>query len=380
MKKILFVALAATLLAAGCQKTEVINPVGNAINFATGMSKLTKADAAAEGTSNLQDQEFRVWAYADYEDLNTEKVEKDNIYDGIANMNVDYTPGADGAEGTWAPVKQYYWPGVNKNLRFFAVSGANLGDDLSAQETVAIAINKTGEGDAETVAPTLTINNYTVNNASPNADLMVADFVCQNQSNKEVNLIFRHTLAKVEFLFKTTTAPDADVFVQSVLVENVNTTATLVVRENTDEATAAAKPMVFTWGTATAPKPFTDDYNETDDTFPTIAADDRISEGDVDNKAMKLTNDANVFTTWLVMPQSIADYQVKVRYVIGVREFESIFPLYTEKLTAWAPNQYVRYTVTLAPNLISFNPSVKDWDQYDADDATDGKQDIEMEN
>ena len=36
MKKFFFVALAATLLAAGCQKTEVINPVGGrSMSFTT---------------------------------------------------------------------------------------------------------------------------------------------------------------------------------------------------------------------------------------------------------------------------------------------------------------------------------------------------------
>ena len=71
---------------------------------------------------------------------------------------------------------------------------------------------------------------------------------------------------------------------------------------------------------------------------------------------------------------------------MGERNFESTFPLYTADLLQWLPNQYVRYTVTLAPNLISFNPTVEGWDQYDAVDdvegnsATTGNQDITMQN
>ena len=56
MKKIFFVALAATLLAASCQKTEVINPVGGPVmSFNTGMGKITKAvgTADAEAANNM---------------------------------------------------------------------------------------------------------------------------------------------------------------------------------------------------------------------------------------------------------------------------------------------------------------------------------------
>jgi amino acid transporter len=57
MKKIFYVALSATLLAAGCQKTEVLNPVGEpTMTFTTGMGKLTKAvgtaDAEAAGLTD----------------------------------------------------------------------------------------------------------------------------------------------------------------------------------------------------------------------------------------------------------------------------------------------------------------------------------------
>lgn len=83
MKRILFVALSATLLAAGCQKTEIINPVNsNVMTFSTNMSKLTKAgqqDAEKTGEVNLQEQNFRVWAYCAYEDQNTTAVEMNSI-------------------------------------------------------------------------------------------------------------------------------------------------------------------------------------------------------------------------------------------------------------------------------------------------------------
>ena len=380
MKKIFFVALSATLLAAGCQKTEVLNPVGEpAMVFTTGMNKLTKsvgtADADSDGTVNLKAQDFRVWAYADYEDDNTSGVELDQIYDGMENLAITYTEttseNGEGKLSSWAPAKEYYWPGTGKNLRFFAVSGVNLGEDLSETEVVVPSISRTETA----VTPSLVVNNFVVDHESPNADLMVADFVCQNQTNKEVALKFRHTLSKVQFLFKTTAASERPVFVQSLKVENINTKSTLTVTDAAADAGAAAR---FAWAAGSAPQAFTDDYTTEPADFPT--APEYIEGKAADKTALKLTTNAEKFATWQVIPQSISGLKVNILYIIGERQFESIFTLSTENLTAWAPNQYIRYTVTLAPNVISFVPSVEDWDQYDADNATEGDQDIEMEN
>ena len=378
MKKILLVAASVTLLAAGCQKTEIVNPVGEpAMTFSTGMKKLTKAvgtaDADSTGIYNLQAQDFRVWAYADYEDENTLMTDElDQIYDGMANLNVYYrettTPSGEGKTTSWTPNKEYYWPGVDKNLRFYAVSGATLGEDLSSTDSVKINIKRipgtpaneeTGaEGTADVVYDTLFVNNFTVNYQKPNTDLMVADFVCQNQSKKEVNLNFRHALSKVEFLFKTLDQSDRYVFVQSLEVKNINTKSTLTV--TAQDTTGKQKPLKFEWATAEVPQTFVDDYVEVPTDFP--AEVEYMAGAAEDTTAMKLTPKAETFATWMVVPQIITGYQVKVLYVIGERQFESIFTLSSDNLPSWNPNQYVRYTVTLAPNLISFVPKVEDWD------------------
>lgn len=398
MKKILFVAATVALMAAGCTKTEVINPVGNKMGFTTGMGKLTKAagtaDADNDGDVNLQAQDFRVWAYADYEDNNTTDRELDQIYDGMANMNVYYTaPAANAAEGTlgtWSPIKEYYWPGVDKNLRFFAVSGLDLGDDLSTTEKVAIAINRTYDEGTPTpvVAPTLTVKEFIVNNEAPNADLMVADFLCQNQSDKIVDLDFRHALTKVEFLFKTLQEADDVVFVQSLSVAGVKTKSTLTVSENKDESTKDTRPMNFVWATPDVAQVFTDDYDKKDDTFPksveAVNASGTLTEENktLDTTVMKLTTEAKNFCTWLAMPQDITGLKVVVTYVVGERQFISEFDLAVGgNFPSWNVNQYVRYTVTLCPGKISFDASVDTWKQYDADgDKENNNQDIEYQN
>ncbi len=398
MKKIFFVALGATLLAASCQKTEIINPVGgNVMTFSTNMSKLTKAgqqDAEKTGEVNLQEQNFRVWAYGAYEDENTTATELNNIYDGIENLDVTYAPAQDAIPESWGTAKEYFWPGVGKELKFFAVS-----DGVTVASASKVAI-----GDD---INSLTITDFEVLPTSYNTDLMVADFVKQHQGDKVVDLKFHHALSKVQFVFKTVATGDATVYVQDLVVKDLETKGTLNVApkpaetpENggteTDEPTTQAEgetttyvgevtPVKFTWAlptsTTEAPsatlKDFADDWTASvvtsgenaDADFPSKIDGADVTEAD--KVAMKVTatgNNSQVFTTWLMLPQNIEGKKVEITYLINERKFTSIFPLETASLKAWADNQYVKYTITLAPNLISFNPSVEDW--ADANDLT----------
>lgn len=376
MKKILFAAFAATLLTAGCQKTEVILPEGptegSLMSFSTEMSKLTKssnpkdeADADAEGMYNLRAQEFKVWAYCDYDDTNTDDIELDQIYDGMEGLDINYDRFADHVDtkedtGTWTSEKEYYWPSAGKHLRFFAVSGVSNEVDIDLQRSQ----------DKTTASPKLTINNYKVDNTDPNTDLMVADFIRKDKSgDKRVTFNFRHALSKVQFQFKTE-GTEADVYIQSLTVADVKTVANLEVTENTE-----SKNIIFTWGSPVTPMPFTDDCGVTNSGISDINIETLDGQAD-DDTAIKLTDQAQEFATWLVIPQdivtedtdgSITGYKVEVIYVIGTRQFKAVFPLYTDTLVRWAENQYAKYVVTITPNKISFNASSTDWAPYDGD-------------
>lgn len=374
MKRILFVACAATLLAAGCQKTEIINPVGGEVmTFTTGLNKLTKAvgeaDADSTGMLNLKAQDFRVWAY--YVAANEQTGDAANaLYDGMGNSPVTYSE-----DGKWSTDKQYYWPGQDKELRFFAVS-ADAGTHGAAGKVDEGKVTISDDRD------TLTIKEFVVNHESPNTDLMVADFIAKSQGttalDKSVNLVFRHALAKVEFLFNTDTSLDTDVWVQEVSVSGVNTTSTLTVSEVSNVTT-------FDWGTPTDPQVFYDDY-ESDGEDVDLPTDLVEAEGVTlkeNAHAMYLTDDPEIFTTWLVMPQDIKkdliDLKVNVIYVMGNRQFEASFSLGTDTLTAWAYNQYVKYTITLTPNLISFNPTVEPWTESGEAATDENAEDTSME-
>lgn len=423
MKRILFAAVFASLLTISCQKTEVLNHVsGKPMAFTTGMSKLTKAvgDAESTGQRNLETQEFSVWAYADVVGSNFDNslsVAEDYIYDGIKNILVDCeTPSKDAVkddpatdadetqaavDAEWGTTREYYWPGENKKLMFYAVSAdqAWLKPASPAICPVDIDINNNVMTIKDFVVSRSTANDE--NQSAPNEDLMVADFVKQDQShnNGTVELKFRHTLTKVQFLFKTITVPGVNVYVQSLKVDDLETTGTLTVNPGT--VTNATTSISFDWGDlpktgSTTLKPFIDDWEtdvpSTDTSFPSkIEGETPTPE---DKKAMKLIatggadDPAQIFTTWLMIPQSVAGKKVEITYLINERRFTSVFALDTQlKDSKWDDNQYIRYMVTLAPNIITFVPEVDSWDQYDADktngedaDGNNKYDDIEMQN
>lgn len=383
MKKIYFVALAATLLAVGCQKTEIINPVGenSALSFTTQFGKLTKAaDAEGAGIDNLKEQDFRVWAYAahDYDNTPKDDVLEIGIYDNMADIKV-----SDKTDGGWDPGKQYFWPGANKSLYFFAVSDTDefLGDvGVSATETKASPVtitmaNTKDENNLSVTAPTeMVISGYVVSNENPNNDLMVADFIKQSQedNDKKVSLNFRHALSKVQFLFITNPVDDISVFVQKLEVVGLTTKGDLKVTPSAfvaNDKGAEVATVSFGWDLsedATDVANFVDDYVKPYDATDFPAKIDGRDPSDEDKQAMKITatgaegSPAQQFATWLVLPQEITGKTIKITYLINERQFTNEFAL-DKGLTSWAVNQYVKYTINLSPNLISFDAKVEDW-------------------
>lgn len=377
MKRIVLLAITATLLAAGCQKTRVfnqVNPEGEPkMTFTPGMNKLTKA-ADSDGVSNLQSQYFSVWAYADYEDPLNDKDDLDQIYDGMDGAPISY----DG-KGSWIPNKDYYWPGQDKKLNFFAVSPASVENQVEIS-----LIPRTDPSEVQN--PILYVNDFTVTDG--NTDLMVADFVNQAQnkgetSTKQVVLMFRHTLSKVQFLFRTEGSSSTeegeekndDVHVQNIVIADVITQGDLTVAQNTG-ADATTKPCKATWDANGGTTTFIEDYAGKDDTADLSSIADiqwiKPREETQDLTAMKLTSEARPFATWLLLPQSIEGLKLKVLYLMGKRQMESTFVLHTSDLKRWGENQYIKYTITLTPNKITFTPEVGDWEPKEGDNINMG--------
>ena len=366
MKKIFFVAIAATLLAAGCQKTEIINqvnPVGEpSMAFTPNMGKLTKADgptAESTGMDNLKAQDFKLWAYFVEADP-SRNAEANSVYDHMENILVS------DANNMWGTAIQHFWPGSGKALKFFAVSGF---DNATINEDRTV----------------LTVDNFTVNHAKPDTDLMVADYIEADQVsyNKNVPLHFKHALSKVQFQFANAEAGKSDeteVYVQGMYVAGIKTVGdlTATVSENTDKTFTTT----MAWNNVDTAQPFVGDYKlgQNDGDLPTISEiplNRNDYTADVDTEGyMKLTNGYQTYTTWLVIPQDVKkdategvdgaegtpaiDLKISILYLIGTRQFVSTFSLGGD-VNAWARNQYIKYKINLTPNMIGFTPSVEDW-------------------
>ena len=383
MKKILFAAFAASLLAAGCQKTEVYQPAnsGEKMTFSTEMKKITKAEGDGttsknEGTQSLEKQGFNLWAYAAYSTENITNVDAEKrVYDGMDAMALKYTE-----ESGWQPNpnKEYYWPGQGKDLRVFAVSTTTTSPTVTINHGIT-------EGKDHTITlenPTMTISDFTVSGTD---DLMVADFLDQNQSenSRVVNLNFHHALSKVEFLFKAT-KPDnvetLDVYVQQLVVKDLNTKGALSVTTTNGFPTTGdtfEAPVTLSWGEeSTKSTPL--DFTQKSQTAFTGTLTDKVLDSNnnpefSDNVATKLENnaEATTFAKWLMLPQSIDGKLVEIIYIINNRQFKAVFPLDAStastgasSLDTWEINKYIKYTINLSPNMISFDANVEtDWEE-----------------
>lgn len=161
MKKILLVAMAATMFAACTQNEELENAGSNKeMKFNTAVMSTTRATA----TSNSTFKEFKLYAYFGEKNANA-------IINGkVFTKNTENNKWASGQE-------IFYWPGT-ENVSFYGYSPSTL--------------TCTG---AE--APTLA---YTVDaDASKQIDLLVTSPKSQNSTGGSVALSFTHALTRMAF-------------------------------------------------------------------------------------------------------------------------------------------------------------------------------------
>ena len=385
MKKIFVISASAILLAVGCQKTEIINPAGgDTITFSASLNKITKA-ANDSGADNLKAQDFHIWAYTAEDNPNTmEKKEANAEYDGMVGLKFEYK------EGKWVPEtkKDYYWPGEGKHLKFFAISG-HTGEGVTT--VVKPTIDETKETDDGLEKASIEITDFAITDQNYNTDLLVADFIKQHQkqNGRVVKPQFHHALSKVQFCFKTIAEPEANIFVESLYVKELEAQGNLKVTYAGKVASTENTPEVanvkFEWNTAAAAvapnQTFTDDY-KTEYEGTDFPANIEVESTQNHNKeVMPLTTTAEPFTTWLMLPQTVVDKKVVITYLVNERRFTATLALDKDpNVQKWVENQFVRYTVTLAPTKVLFDASTMPWTQYDANSSNTDNDDIEMVN
>lgn len=374
MKKILFMAVSAVLLVAGCQKTEIQNESLTPIGFGTHMGKLTKVGPDAENDTpkgNLIEQRFHVWGFfagklndPNYSDLNYDLGE---LY--LDNITV-YTED-DGAN--WSTGETYYWPGKEKELDIYAISSY---DDVYSLAYVGTGDSRTCNVEIDYEEKKVKIKDFIADSDADN-DLMVAPMIKQDQDDaKEITPAFQHALTKIVVKFRE--KGDSDVWVKSAKTSPIKSKATLEVTNTLPTQIPTSGPVVCTAGLSWtyAEGPVVTEYEAqckeqtesvTDVTDQSVHNAVKLKEmveavKDEDGNITTPGNDGYItYGCWLLIPQDdITGYYLDVEYIIDGMLIEQRFKLDTV-VKAWGANQQITYNVTISPDYIEFAPEIDEW-------------------
>ena len=412
MKKILYIAAAAALLMTSCQKTDLLNVVEDTIEFGTEVGKLTKADPEDYNVpkyATLNAQGFRVWAVSDF---NSGTIDiKGTIYRGLKNLPVINGQGTASGWGFDATevTNKYLWPQSPNKLYFYTVSSAKAESWLVDGDNEAVTSKFLFNG--ETPVTKVEFPLYKVDNTAHD-DVMVADAVHQEKGQgKTVAPTFRHTMTKVMFNFKKGGPAD----------NGAEEAENIVLKSITTTDLKYKGTLTFTYGNGTtgtpsewAPEDDVKPFSKTAEStykvggvvIPKVADVDEVknpvdgnycfvgnklykytSEGSWEESAdtytitegMELTEGYQNFVTWYMIPQNLADADLKlpsageqdrtlsgavvtITYEADGKLISQNFDLNVpESPKDWSEEHCVKYNVTIAPHKIQFKPEVDEW-------------------
>ena len=376
----LFAAIAALVLVAGCAKNIDLAPTAttqHAIGFSNYAPRsLTKADGTyAESTTLINGKVFDVFAYATaYNTAFTTAAYGTKFMDAV---DVTYGTGGDtdATKNDYSPLR--YWPSGDTPdwLTFWAYYPVQSGNGITY--TAPDGSNGVGSYAFTTAAA-----------AGSMVDFMVADVVNDKTyattTNGVVPLTFRHQLAKIKVVFKT---DNTDGFTKVVLtdakINNIKTTGTLSTTYNAGTTTTD-------WGTTPAiesPAKVFDVYLSGADIDNEVLTTSVVGGADADlflmiPQAMIAktgTNPQNITVTWDVKTfdtEANATANGETATTVGSDGLLSITHntavLYLDECVStdggstqadidWAKNSFVTYTITIGPKPIRFTATVAEW-------------------
>ena len=375
-------AIAASLLATGCQKTYVIDEVRTPIGFSTEVGKQTKA--IIKSGTDYNDQDFGVFAYG----VVGTSDENHNVIDGkwsnnfaINNDNtvmdnVKISKQTADPSYVWKANdgKTYYWPNDSKTtLSFFAYSPySKANSSENAADAVGMGITPTF-----TAANGIQLTNYVHNDYKGDkaVDFMVAETLNQKYTgtdktnNGEVGIQFAHRMSQINFkVAKATGLNGITMKLQSFEMLSINNKADYTDKVTSDETTAP-QWVCATGSTANYP---VFQYSSTEPIVAEMVIDETCKLDPV-----------------TMIPQTLVggntpQQQVKIVYTISGSGLANetvtkTFMLHTDGLSSWGINQKITYKITIGMNQITFKPTVADWAEYDSiDDNEDPKDPVDI--
>lgn len=326
-------AIAASLLATGCQKTYVIDEVRTPIGFSTEVGKQTKV--IVDNSKPYPDnQPFGVFAYGvQGENAPGEWSSIDDLSKASNVMsNVKITKIGE----VWKALSSYYWPNDSKTtLSFFAYAPYSDALGCTVGFTAADGISLTG----------YTHSKYTGTDA---VDFMVADGDAMKNmqytsgeggNNGVVPTVFIHKMAQVCFVIKTDQDYGATFTLNSLKLKKIKDKAKFTANSGWTEHSV------------------------------TNGESDKKGEFPINNSGSAAINTSGITLDPVTMiPQTLSagNQQFEIVYTINGTGFASetvtrTFDITTDSVNEWTKNMKVTYTLTVKMNEITFNPSVENW-------------------
>ena len=372
VKKVFLFALSATLMLAGCSKTEVasVKDGSDVISFQTIVGS-QKTKALINSQVYPIDETFGTFAY--FNAAGKTFPTGAEVY--IPESEVKYVPASGSTAAYWSTDTKYYWP-KQGTLAFFSYSPY---DELNAVTGCDVT-----DG--------VTISNWDVD-ANQKTDVMVAEAVSGKSYNETyagyqgVPTVFSHKLAQiVKITFKTDEAYSAHTeanavvgdkffYVNSVKINNLDYKGTYV----SGNKVSATNPGDWT---------VTNANNKRSYTWYSAGTGDGIAFGEtaVEVAANKLTDNAQKYL--LILPQSLptasaaADTKnIEITYTIKTcNGKDTAGPTFTSEtvhktisfyqihggtaaaVPSWDINTRYSYTFTVGLDQIKWAPGVADWD------------------
>ena len=330
MKKLVLSILAVAALAS-CTKSELAYTEQDAeIKLAPVTSMATKANVngSIDGTTYPDAEDFRVTAYW----TNPANAQQTNV---TYLNDVVFTKKDDSND--WGGTQMYYWP-KNGYLQFACYSPSTVTGVTHAVATDTYSVNYTQTNDTDETV-----------------DFMLAEKTAAYTAEtaaEDVSVVFEHALSWITIKVKATDATAAGAFtIHDVIVEDVNTTGTLVAKMSDGiqygEWSSQANPLDYA----------VVDQNEGIDLTTTAT----IVE-DADNGTVVIPQIPTSLTI-VYTQNAINGSAVLTGQTINI-------PLKISDVAAnniWEPGKHYIYTVIFSLDEILINPSVIDWTDVEVD-------------
>ena len=359
MKKLFFVAVAASVAFAACVKNEpAVQENKQAISFAAPVVG-TATKATTEISNNFPtDVDFAVWAH----------YYAGGTYSGFASGDEymqDVVVEWDGEYDGWAPQYTYYWP-KNGSLTFSAYSPASatatIGETGICFE--GYEVSTTASNQVDLLFSERAYNKTAIDDDEAKDGTTSSDPAVTEDPYAGVHLSFNHAMSSILFSVYGADRQGHEIVLKKIELTNICSKGDF--NQGLEDSTGATTDSdADLWTNEENEVTYTISLNKSLEEgypyFPCI--DDYIKE----EPYLPAAENGKTPTDWLLLPQEIADdAQLIITYTLKSPDseaLEQVIPvtLKTQTVSEWKWGYRYHYVITITLDKIFFEPYVAPW-------------------